>query len=73
MAEWHDKVAEQFEKLEKEEKQQPKFDLMQELARGAIYRGGESQENFLTGYTWGIILFVGMLVFFYVLGVLKGH
>ena len=32
-----------------------KFDLIDELARGAIYRGGEDQEQFLTGYAKGMV------------------
>jgi hypothetical protein len=31
------------------------FNLLDELARGAIYRGGEDKEQFLTGYAKGIV------------------
>ena len=37
------------------------FNLIDEIGRGALYRGREEAENYLTGYAfgfWGAILFV---------------
>jgi len=68
MAEWHDEVAENLRKANEPKKDPQEFNLLNELARGAIYRGGQSQQDFLTGYAWGWILVIGLLVFLFILG-----
>jgi hypothetical protein len=68
MAEWHDQVAENLRKANEPKKDPQEFNLLNELARGAIYRGGKSQQDFLTGYAWGWILVIGLLVFLFILG-----
>ena len=68
MAEWNDQVAENLRKSNEPKRDPQEFNLLNELARGAIYRGGQSQESFLTGYAWGMILFVGLLVILFILG-----
>ena len=68
MAEWHDQVAENLRKANEPKKDPQEFNLLNEMAQGAIYRGGQSQQDFLTGYAWGWILVIGLLVFFFILG-----
>ena len=68
MAEWHDQVAENLRKASEPKKDPQEFNLLNEMARGAIYRGGQSQQDFLTGYAWGWILVIGLLVFLFILG-----
>lgn len=50
-----------------------KFDLIDELARGAIYRGGEDQEQFLIGYGKGMIGCVVFCVVMWVVGSIVQH
>ena len=68
MAEWHDQVAENLRKANEPKKDPQEFNLLNEMARGAIYRGGQSQQDFLTGYAWGWILVIGLLVILFILG-----
>lgn len=68
MAEWNDEVAENLRKANEPKKDPQEFNLLNELARGAIYRGGQSQQDFMTGYAWGWIIFIGFLVFLFILG-----
>lgn len=68
MAEWHDEVAENLRKANETKKDPQEFNLLNELARGAIYRGGQSQQDFLTGYAWGWVIFFGFLAFLFILG-----
>jgi hypothetical protein len=32
------------------------FNVFHEIGRGALYRGGESMENYLRGYAWGLLI-----------------
>lgn len=39
------------------------FNLMHEMSRGCLYRGGESERNFLNGYFWtGVVLWTIIIV-----------
>lgn len=41
------------------------FNLIHEMARGCLYRGGESEANFLKGYRMGGIFWISFLVIGY--------
>jgi hypothetical protein len=73
MAEWHDEVAENLRKVNEPKKDPQEFNLLNEMARGAIYRGGRSQHDFLTGYAWGWLIFLGLLAVLFILGSLSGR
>jgi hypothetical protein len=44
------------------------IDLMKELGRGAIYRGGEDKDAFLTGYAQGVIAWVILFAALWIVG-----
>lgn len=48
------------------------FDLVDEVSRGALYRGGDDRDTFLSGY--GVGFFVGLLILIvmFVIGSLIG-
>ena len=48
------------------------FDLMKEISRGALYRGGDDMRSFLSGYAWGAVFFIGLIVGLSLLGLLLG-
>lgn len=68
MAEWNDRVAEDLRKANEPSTNPNDFNLTNELARGAIYRGGQSQEDFMTGYAWGWLIVIAFLFVLYILG-----
>jgi hypothetical protein len=47
------------------------FNLLDELARGAIYRGGEEKERFLTGYAQGVVTWVVLFAVLWVIGFIR--
>jgi hypothetical protein len=47
------------------------FNLIDELARGAIYRGGEEKEQFLTGYAQGVVFWVVLFAALWIVGYVK--
>jgi len=38
------------------------FNLIDEMARGCLYRGGASEDAFLRGYAHGAMVYIGILV-----------
>jgi hypothetical protein len=48
------------------------FNVFHEIARGALYRGGESMENYLRGYVWGVLI-VAFIVAVKILPVILGN
>lgn len=39
------------------------FNLIHEMSRGCLYRGGESERNFLKGYFWsGVVIWTIIIV-----------
>ena len=48
------------------------FHVFDEIARGALYRGGEALENYLTGYAWGVRI-VAFIVAVKILPVILGN
>jgi hypothetical protein len=38
------------------------FDLFREMSRGCLYRGGESEENFLKGYVGGAMVIIPLIL-----------
>jgi hypothetical protein len=44
------------------------IDLMKELGRGAIYRGGEDKDAFLTRYAQGVIAWVILFAALWIVG-----
>ena len=44
------------------------LDLMMELARGAIHRGGEDKEAFIMGYVQGVIVWVILFAALWIVG-----
>ena len=48
------------------------FHVFHEIARGALYRGGESMDNFLKGYVWGVLI-VAFIVALKILPVILGN
>ena len=52
--------------------QGPDFDLLQEIGRGSLYRGGDDMHSFLCGYAWGIALMFLALVALSLLSVVFG-
>ena len=47
------------------------FNLIDELARGAIYRGGEEKEQFLTGYAQGVVFWVVLMAGLWIAGYIR--
>jgi hypothetical protein len=47
------------------------FNLLDELARGAIYRGGEDKEQFLSGYAQGVIFWVVLMAGLWIVGYIR--
>ena len=47
------------------------FNLLDELARGAIYRGGEEKEQFLTGYAQGVVFWVVLMAALWIVGYIR--
>lgn len=47
------------------------FNLLDELARGAIYRGGEEKEQFLTGYAQGVVFWVVLMAGLWIAGYIR--
>jgi hypothetical protein len=47
------------------------FNLLDELARGAIYRGGEDKEQFLSGYAQGVIFWVVLMGGLWIVGFIR--
>ena len=37
------------------------FNVLDEIGRGALYRGGESMENYLRGYYCGVFIIGGII------------
>jgi hypothetical protein len=73
MAQWDDEVAENLRKANEPKKDPQEFNLLNELSRGAIYRDGQSQQDFMTGYAWGWIIFFGLLALLFIWGSLSGR
>ena len=48
------------------------FDLLREIGRGALIRGGDDMDAFLDGYAWGIVLGIGFLLLLTCLGLFLG-
>ena len=48
------------------------FNVFHEIGRGALYRGGESMENYLRGYAWGVLI-VAFIVAVKILPVILGN
>jgi len=48
------------------------FNVFHEIARGALYRGGESMESYLRGYACGMLI-VAFIVVVKVLPVIPGN
>ena len=48
------------------------FHVFHEISRGALYRGGESMDNFLKGYAWGLLI-VALIVGLKILPVILGN
>ena len=44
------------------------FNLLHEIGRGALYRGGEDAEDFLAGYGWGTLGYIAVLVVLWIIG-----
>lgn len=44
------------------------FNLMDELSRGIIYRGGKELEDYMEGYAFGILFWILVLAFLFILG-----
>lgn len=51
---------------------QDKFKLIDEIARGSLYRGGRDMQTFLNGYAWGAILLGSIIIALYLIGWLRG-
>jgi hypothetical protein len=68
MAEWNDWSAENLRKVSESLKDSNEFDIITERSRGAIYRGGESEEEFTTVYYRTMFALIVFLVFLYILG-----
>jgi len=47
------------------------FNLLDELARGAIYRGGQEKEQFLTGYAQGVVFWVVLMGALWIVGYIR--
>ncbi|HEV7281400.1 MAG TPA: hypothetical protein VGN57_14460 [Pirellulaceae bacterium] len=75
MAEWNDKLQEDFarlqEKAERRDENAP--NLVHEEFRGALYRGGEDADAVRSGYAWGFIILGAIVVGLIVLGKVLGH
>jgi len=48
------------------------FNLIDEMARGCLYRGGASEENFLKGYTKAGLVIIPLILLAYGIEVLIG-
>jgi len=48
------------------------FDLIDEIGRGALYRGGEDADNFMSGYAVGFLGGLLLLIILFVIGSLAG-
>lgn len=68
MAEWNDQAAENLRKANEPSKDPNEFDIFTERAKGAIYRGGESEEQFTNAYFRIMLGLIGFLVLLYILG-----
>lgn len=38
------------------------FNLIDEMARGCLYRGGKSERDFLSGYFWAGVVIWGLII-----------
>jgi|GEM_PF-5557346 len=52
--------------------QKSDFNLIDEMARGCLYRGGASEENFLKGYTKAGLVIIPLILLAYGIEVLIG-
>lgn len=68
MAEWNDWSAENLRRVSESLKDANGFDIITERSRGAIYRGGESEEGYTTVYYRTMMAWIVFLVFLYILG-----
>ena len=65
-------VEQRWSGTEKPTEVHNQFNLLDELSRGAMYRGGEDRDTFMSGYGVGFFGGLVFLIVLYIIGSLMG-